>query len=144
MPNETPSSRERVCSEKGFFWTQSESHPDRIRKSAQIQTLRHSENDPSNGLCAWEEWQGEQLGHCASPCTTFQARTQKNGHTFFKSSPASNVSSLFCENVGKDLIHCGLRNFMSKSDLTLEEPETFRTSMDPSVIVTASGTTHTT
>ena len=33
---------------------------------------------------------------------------------------------------------------MSKSDLTLEEPETFRTSMDPSAIVTASGTTHTT
>ena len=33
---------------------------------------------------------------------------------------------------------------MSESDLTLEEPETFRTSMDPSVIMTASSTTHTT
>ena len=49
-----------------------------------------------------------------------------------------------CENFEIDLIHCGLRNFMSKSELTLEEPVTFRTSMDPSVIVTASRTTHTT
>ena len=49
-----------------------------------------------------------------------------------------------CENFGIDLIHCGLRKFMSKSELTLEEPKTFRTSMDPSVIMTASRTTHTT
>ena len=27
------------------------------------QTLQHSGN-PSNGPCAWEKWQGNQLGHC--------------------------------------------------------------------------------
>ena len=35
-------------------------------------------------------------------------------------------------------------HMMSKSDLTPAEQETIRTSKDPSVIMTATGTTHTT
>ena len=53
----------------------------------------------------------------------------ENRNKFFKPSPGNNVSS---------------HHSMRKSDLTPEEQETTQTSKDPSVIMTAHGTAHTT
>ena len=41
-------------------WESSRQDP-KIREN---QTLQHSGNHPSNSPCAWEKWQGNQLGHC--------------------------------------------------------------------------------
>ena len=44
------------CVEKRKNWD--------LPKIRENQTLQHSGNDPWNGPCAWEKWQGNQLGHC--------------------------------------------------------------------------------
>ena len=49
-----------------------------------------------------------------------------------------------CENFDRERIHCGSLHLVSKSDLTPEEQETMQKSNDPSVIMTATGTSHAT
>ena len=72
----------------------------------------------------------------------------ENRQRFFKPSPASNVSSPHMKNFERerDLIRDSGASLqiMNQSDLTPEEQETVRKSKDPSVIMTANGTTHTT
>ena len=53
-----------VVFKKGKNW---DLHLESSRQDPKIRenpTLQHSVNDPSNGPCAWEKWQENQLGHC--------------------------------------------------------------------------------
>ena len=43
-------------------------------KNTEIQTLKKSVKDPSNGPCALKNWQGNELRHCTRTCTQLQVR----------------------------------------------------------------------
>ena len=71
----------------------------------------------------------------------------ENRHRFFKPSPLINVSSLSTTTAKKRefSVDSGTSpHIISKSDLTPEEKETFQTSTDQSVDMTANGIAHTT
>ena len=113
-------------------------------KINEILTLQHSGKDPSNQLCAEKKWQGNQLGHCTRTCSKVQVlisrvlQTASREQCFFTSYENFERERKFIVNSGASL------HVLSKSNLTLEEPDTTGISKDPSVIMTANGTTHTT
>ena len=114
-------------------------------KISAIQTLQHSKKHPSTGPCAWKKWQGHQLGHCTRTRTKFQVRSLR-----IDNSPNQVPRTMFLHVLQQrrkrkhSLWTRELHFMMSKSELIPEEQDPIQQSKDPSIIMTANGTTHTT
>ena len=81
-------------------------------KISEIQTLQHSVKDPSNGICAWKNWQGNQLGLRTRTCTQLQFRILRID-TSFQTESREKWFFTSCENFERERIHCGLGSFTS-------------------------------